>query len=486
MTLLYCFPPSEIKARYSRRNNLEFLDKNKIVSHIQGKIKEETLYKYPTHKYDLRGFDQHLLILKVRELGPIWSRWSGCGDRYELLIRDFSLRALGLAEQIKSRGISIAIFHTSINHHIDSSIVQIACSLANIPQIFLYHEPVGNRLLPMIQFQDVYDRKPLGCKISNYNAAADVNKFKYWALNNKPPEYNYTTRWVDKNFYINYSIALWMDIKTAVKKFKRYPSSTDQPLETFAVKKYIGQFQSQALVQRHALKVYESTIIDFNKLSDYVSENEKFYVIAAHHQPEATSFPEGGKYDNHIDIVMNIRSNGYIGPILYKEHPTIWNYSEGGLFSRVAIARSVAYYESLSALGVLFLNSNVSLQKISELFPSSRMVTITGTIALERAFRGQSTIVAGQPWYKNLPSTISINTHEDWCNESDFSDGGAAVSDAQSYIAGNFLIDLLSNKTISNVTGVGILKTEKSSAHLEIGLLEHDRFLEFVEENYVE
>ena len=36
-------------------------------------------------------------------------------------------------------------------------------------------------------------------------------------------------------------------------------------------------------------------------------------------------------------------------------------------------------------------------------------MTITGTIAIERSLLGMTTIVAGQPWYKGIPGTISID-----------------------------------------------------------------------------
>ena len=44
-------------------------------------------------------------------------------------------------------------------------------------------------------------------------------------------------------------------------------------------------------------------------------------MIAAHFQPEATSFPEGENYYNHISINRKLRSLGYKEEIFYKEHP---------------------------------------------------------------------------------------------------------------------------------------------------------------------
>ena len=480
--VVYCFPPFIIESRYALRDNFLILNRDRLHGRVRGEVFDEILPRYPKSAARNLKVDPHSLLQRIRNLGPIWVRWSGRGDRYELLAREFLLRSLALAEQFKSRGVNVAIFHTAINHHIDSSIVQLACSIAAIPQIFLYHEPVGNRLLPMIQLHNVYDRRPLGFEVSDYSAKSDIDKFRLNALNGKPPIHNYRSANIDKSLFLNYFSASWADIKSALRNIFYLQNDSEKTIENFALSSSIGQFQSQALSQWRALKSYESMALDIEQLKKNIGPLKNFYIIAAHHQPEATSFPEGGHNDNHIDIVLNLRLSGYLGPIVYKEHPTIWNYSEAGIFSRVAVSRSIDYYKSLAALGVIFLCSNVPLQKVSELFPESKVVTITGSIALERAFRGQSTLVVGQPWYKKLPYTVSIDVHEDWHTViSRWAEDDIAV-------VGNdrvqeFLSNLLSGKTISNVTGVGILEVETSRIKIESGLKEHDRLLDYLLEN---
>jgi len=90
-------------------------------------------------------------------------------------------------------------------------------------------------------------------------------------------------------------------------------------------------------------------------------------------------------------------------------------------------------------------------------------VTITGSVAVERALNGLHTIVTGYPWYLGLPGVIHLNDIKDLNNLSadllEF-DENIALS------AHQFLVSLLSKKTLTNATGIGL------TGILDEGLLE--------------
>jgi hypothetical protein len=130
-------------------------------------------------------------------------------------------------------------------------------------------------------------------------------------------------------------------------------------------------------------------------------------IVYAHLQPEASTFPEGGDYTNHLDVVIAMRQLGYRGNILYKEHPGSWSYySNVSGFSRVGLCRSVEYYRRLAVLGCVFVPPNYNLRdsRLQQLLP----VTITGTIAVERSLVGLATCCAGVPWFKGAPGVYDL------------------------------------------------------------------------------
>ena len=98
-------------------------------------------------------------------------------------------------------------------------------------------------------------------------------------------------------------------------------------------------------------------------------------------------------------------------------------------------------------------------------------VTITGTIAIERALMGLHTIYTGVPWYKGMPGTIHINDIKsleeipiEWTKCDPLIQSNAR----------NFLENRLNNKTIANIIGIssGIPdNTKESEQDFELGIL---------------
>lgn len=128
-------------------------------------------------------------------------------------------------------------------------------------------------------------------------------------------------------------------------------------------------------------------------------------VIFAHFQPEATTFPEGMSYHNHIDVAYKLREANPNRIIMYKEHPASFLFAHEDRLTGVGIARDSKYFEILEALGLLFVGDDIQL-KFSE---SIEVLTIQGTIGMERSLEGLRSFTCVTPWYGNLPGIYKID-----------------------------------------------------------------------------
>lgn len=128
-------------------------------------------------------------------------------------------------------------------------------------------------------------------------------------------------------------------------------------------------------------------------------------VLFAHYQPEATSYPEGGRIHNHFDLLSSIRNSCPGTQLIYKEHPESYVFRRGSRISSVGIARDETYFEAIEKLGVLFIDSNSNLSRSSNV----EIVTINGSIGLERSLSGYRTFVCTEPWYGWLPGVFHIS-----------------------------------------------------------------------------
>ena len=174
-------------------------------------------------------------------------------------------------------------------------------------------------------------------------------------------------------------------------------------------------------------------------------------VIFAHFEPESTNFPEGGELHNVLDLVIRIRSLGYTGNIIYKEHFGLRNYSQSRHSLRSGIARSQSLYENLKSLGCLFVDINYVPNDLSI------VVTLVGTTALERSLSGRYTVVLGHIWYEGIPGTITLEQAIAFLQEPNSITGSnTIISDAK-----QFLCNCLNEKTINNARGIGTGKPSK-------------------------
>jgi hypothetical protein len=384
---------------------------------------------------------------------PVWTRWLGAADDYELFRADSILRVTQIISGFRNYHICSVIFHTGVPHHYDSSLLSVACETHGINQIFLYATVFNNKLIPLIQSKNIFSRKPLGVALGHSDCLPVINDFIQNKSQNGVPQTSTSLDSWKMNSYLARVYVLYLGLRRQASKIKNrkfkiksnsWVSTSDYSASTLMriIKK-----------QKEFIKTYEASTIGESEWYQCKKSDSPKLLLAAHYQPEATSFPEGGNAFNHIDIALSLRIKGYQDQLLYKEHPGSWLYLDNVIgLTRVGLWRSADYVDKLRELGCLFLPKDFALSVDSK---SSRWylpVTITGTIAIERALAGLHTIVTGEPWFKGLPGTLPLSEIETlhsidkrWVEQ----DTDIATA------AKNFLDKILTGKTLTNMPGIG-------------------------------
>ena len=357
------------------------------------------------------------VITKLRTWGPSLSRHFSNGSQQELTLRKLANFVLVWAEQLRENNCRIALFETAGSHHLDMICFEIACQMANVEQVFLEYSPFADRLIPLKQRNGYESREII------MNSKIDWG-FSHELLSAESVRWERRTGFVpnrdSSGFFASYKILqrlltrvlkknlntfMKMFHKSAVKIKIRYP----EQLSSYGVIPDL----SLILKQRKALKYLKELEIEHNTLGKNLFQNasqRKVILIMAHSQPEVTSFPLGGKFGNHIDLIYTLKQAHPDAILLYREHPHIERRLMRGAPTRVGIARSIEYYDQLLDLGCIFLNRydhviSTAIRNTS----SVTIVTISGKIALERALQGLRTVVVGFPWFRAMPGIESFD-----------------------------------------------------------------------------
>lgn len=340
------------------------------------------------------SFDQYEKICKELILNlPIFSRFFDDLPNINLHIRDLAICVLKIARALKNAKVNCVVMRTASSHHIDSLMLEAACKIYSIKLVFLNLIIFENRLLPIIQNNGIISRKPLGFKISDHSY-----NFEKFIKNSK----------FDKNLNLyrlknNVSI-IPIVFKLIINKLRVVLKNIFQPaavqtnnFSTWTFRRELVSMISYKQTRKYLEKKFVSKeIIEKLKRLEGI-------VILAHFEPEATNFPEGGRFHNILDLVIKIRSSNYEGAIILKEHPMMKYVGQNNNSSRSSIARSKSLIDNLIEFGVFLVDADY---KISN---KQICLTLTGTVALERSLEGQRTIVLGHPWFKNLPGTVSFD-----------------------------------------------------------------------------
>ena len=404
-----------------------------------------------------RNYSDYKKVIKmITESGPTISRHYDCLPEYEIEIRKIAFSVLGLAQVLRKNEIKLIIFPTVASHHLDSLILEFAARLVGAPQIFHALSLMSNRRFPVIQNNGIRDRVSLKYKISNYESAKNVppSGKNSWRAPIISPAKRYSKTFgslVAMLFLakVRQNIGNLKDRVSAILEIpftynKKISQVLMAEMQIFPVKRIgVGKEINLALEHWRAINYYICVSKENESfINTYLSpradnyNGPKFLAVAAHFQPEVSTFPEGGEFYNFIDVVMKIRSLGVKTPIIYKEHPAMFylgaRYEHKQFQSfRGGCARSIDYYKQLQHLGVYFVNKSFNLIDCERIIP----ITITGSIAIERSLLGLKTVVMGHPYFKGLPGLISLEAAVNLLDSTDTSCPNVSLSKkAQSFL----------------------------------------------------
>ena len=481
-TLLIAFPGPLVKSLVWERRDVVVFDESGwwIIdgSSTRRRLVDVTTFK-PRWTPDV---DIHGVIGQIKEWGPMWARWIAHADQWELLYREAANYVLQVAEALSDLHVTTALFHTGIAHHLDTSLLQIACARRGIPQVFLYSNLITARLQPLVQVASIEDRSRLGAVVSDHDAGDDIRAFHANSVAGLRPAANVRDaplRGAYQSPLFGVLDAAYMAARQRatlmVHRFTRVRTNSTRLFERF---KPLGLIEFVRLIANQAkgLTYHDAHLFQGDPLSPTYRPKGFTLLLAAHQQPEATSFPEGGSWHNHFDIVVKLRTLGYDAPVIYKEHIGSYLYYSPIIHqTRVGVHRSESYFRMLEELGCVFMDPRMSFTLASEANQWVIPVTITGTIAIERSLAGLKTIVTGYPWYRGLPGTLDLSSMTSFNGLADLP---KSASPTLSRDAFDFLDAMLSGTTLINAPGIGTGEPLSDQASAATFTQEFNRLLE--------
>jgi len=385
---------------------------------------------------------------------PVFMRRIASWHKHEIIKKSLCFQILIWKERLEKFDCKIALFETAASHHLETLSFEIACDLIGIRKIFLSHTSFTGRLIPICQIGSYANRSILDIELSDWSLdkqRMDLHS-NFWK--SRTSLQNRQETW----FVYFYFVLLGKSLRTTLKlmwllgKGVSYQTSINTTSQTLDSK--LADIFGYRVCDEYRIYRTQISALKFlkrsNRLSEKILAKESFinsdrqvFILYANFQPESSSFPLGGTYTSHIDVVLRIREKFPDAQIFYIEHPHVNRLVVRGSGSRVGLARSIQYYKILQRLGCYILSSKSSYATDLKLSCGALHVTISGNIAIERALRGQITLIAGCPWFKGLPGTILL---DDFISGSNFDN---VAEDNLKSLAQAWILSVHNKKTLA-------------------------------------
>ena len=459
--ILLIFPNPGVKEQIYKKEEFLIVEENGVTFFDKKSKKRKLCVKSNKIFYSLNQIRDQL-----NWWIPIFERWIGKSYFFEEY-RTKILEIINHIEDLKRIYKLETIVHfTAIPHHLISIAMNIYGSISSTKQIFFYSSIFDGRLIPISQDQKNNKRKIILYKKTKINYTKLIDEFIENKLQNNPPKLNHII--TKKNQSLSYVILL-LSLKFLKNSILRIKPKNLNKKELFFFnenKFSISNYFELIRRQTKFLNAYERISIKNESFIKEIEKSKKALLIAAHFQPEATSFPEGGLYMNHIDIVNRLRQIGYNDTIFYKEHQGSNLYMDlpSIFITKVSIYKNLSFLEYLKKLNVTFIKQSFPLESKGKLSEMYLPITITGTLAIERSLVGLKTIICGDPIYNGLPGTIHIDEikNKNFLNRINLKKDFRIATNAKV-----FLKNFLDNNTLSNPFGIGNgIRTNKDKNEL--------------------
>lgn len=446
--VLLVFPYQAIKEEFLKNEKFLILDVNGLSYFNEKTLKREIFEEAGEIYYQLNELRDNL-----NWWVPIFERWIG----KSFLFEEYRIKILKLVNYLtevdNKYRIKKIIHFTAVPHHIISIAINIFGLKSGIDQIFFYPCIFDGRLVPILQDKNG-NRHVINYKLNEINYDKLINEFIENKLKGKFPKVNTKITKLKKSYLYIYFLLLLKFIKN---NFFRIQKVTTYENNMFFFKEdlfSISNYLEIIIRQKKFLKFYKKNSLSEIIFLKELKKTKKVFLIAAHYQPEATSFPEGSSYMNHIDIVNKLRKIGYRKKIYYKEHSASNMYTDlPNIFvTKVSIYKNIPYLQYLKKLNVSFIKETIPLN-LDDIYSEMYLpITISGSIAIERSLVGLKTIVSGKPIFSGLPGTIDLDEIKckDFLAKLNLKrDDGIATA------ARIFLKKLFDKNTIANNYGIG-------------------------------
>ena len=466
VNILISFPNKNIKDYFWENSNIIFLDTEGFSKYSSIKKTREPII------LDVDYSDMSKIRPMLHWWTPVWERWHGRSILNEQKRIKYLILINQILSVIKDYNIKNVIQITGVPHHIDNLLVSISCSVAFIKEFCLYANVFDGRLIPLVQQGSIFERKIFFYKKTEINYDNILDNFLNNYANRKPPVLNSKPSLFKTSFTITYLLI----VAKALKSLFRFTPKNKLDLNTYKFNEDEFTFKDRIMLikeQKRFLSLYKKKSIK-NSSFNSIIKSKKIFVISAHYQPEATSFPEGGHYYNHFDIVMKIRSLGYKDVIYYKEHPASNFFTDfpSIFLTKVSLYKNTTYLKALEELNCEFISQKFDLNINREYSKNFIPISIGGTIAIERSLSGYKTILFGEPYFRDMPGVIHIN---DISSKEDLLDLDYRFSKKIKEESRIYLKKILDNNTIKNPTGIGTAKVDTN-----IDLKDLDSLIKFI------
>lgn len=324
-------------------------------------------------------------------------RWNSDLSQINTSFYSYFNKLLSIYIAIKKHDVKNIIMFTMVAHHIKLDMISVISEVLQVETIYFPHSVINGKLIPVKQIGRFGKKDVVRLHNYKYDKALidrELDLFYKDTIKGKMPKENvaYIPKFKETIFlfafaYLNYA---FLRDRTAVLIKKR--------------KKSINYFSELSFIfnQKKYMKEYERNFISH---CEFESGD---IVIAAQYQPEATSFPDGYPYHNHLKIISKLRSSGFKGNIYYKEHPDAKKYYDNFIgMTKIGFYRDLSYFEYLKDNNVKVLSYDFDLNKAN--LPNVWVLTMTGSIGMERSLKKLPTIIAGRPWYGMPPYCLSLD-----------------------------------------------------------------------------
>ena len=400
-------------------------------------------------------------IISIREWGPIFSRDFDQLEFHELHLRELIGHLMYTIYILEKYKISNCIMFTASPHHVKSLIFDLALRELKIKTIYLQNSTslIYNEVdhaLPFLSGVNFMDREILKIKISKYNIKKDIIKYhditkkKYLLTKSKYFKYPHVLlKFYSKNYILSFLKIL------AYYSYDFLKNRIFRDRNNFFINNNYGILTHLKMLQRQSngIMKYRSNLTSLDEIK---KRSKKYLIVAANYQPEATSYPMAKENYNHTDFILDTVNRVNNLEVIYKEHFDSFNYYLDLIrHTKVGIFRSKEYYSQLLSMGCKFIDESTNITN-KWFLKNTLPITIGGSIAIERSLMGYKTIIVGNPWYKNLPGTISLDNFYKIKNKDNlFNPNKKIINDTK-----KFLINKLSYRAFPNDFGLGAINRD--------------------------